>query len=67
MKDLNILDCSALFVDVRAGRWLFFMLTINIAGGVMIRFYWVVDFVYPTYGSFLTKGPSSEDNLREVI
>lgn len=47
MNDLNILECSVLLGDVRAGRWSYLKPTISISERFVDWFYWVVDGLYP--------------------
>lgn len=53
MNDLNILDCTPFFSDVRAGVRTPFKPEFTVAGRVIDWFYWVVDGIYPSFRIFL--------------
>lgn len=53
MNDINVMNCSKLFRDVRAGRWPLFYPSFEVAGRPIDWFYWVADGIYPDFRIFL--------------
>lgn len=66
MNDINIMDCSDMFTDVRAGKWPLFYPTYTIANRTIDWFYWVTDGIYPNFRIFL-KTISNPKNKKEKL
>lgn len=67
MKDLNILDCSTLFSDLRCGYWPAQKPGINTTGRIIDCFDRVVNGIYHSFRIFLKTIPNPRAKKQKVF
>lgn len=67
MNDINILNASLLFSNVRAGKWPAYQTSKFIGSRTINCCYWVVDGIYPAYRILLKKIPSPTKKRESVF